>query len=110
MDTGIVIPVTASELTTKVATSEVPLLVDVYSDTCAPCALQGPILESFTRINDGRVNVVKLSADDYADMVRTLGVNSVPTLILYDKGLERKRLVGLHALDDLQQELLPHLS
>lgn len=89
--------------------SEVPTLVDFWAEWCAPCRAIAPILEEIAGEYDGRLNVVKLNADDHPGVVQKLGVMSIPTLILFANGEERARIVGARAKQQLLKEIDPHL-
>ena len=66
-------------------------LLDFYSDTCGPCKMMDPILDS---IADAIVPVVikKINVLKESDVAAKYGVTSIPTFIMVngDKELGRK--------------------
>ena len=100
---------TAESFETSIA-GDTPVLVDFWAEWCAPCRAIAPILEEIAAEKTGKLDVVKLNADDHPEVVQRLGILSIPTLILFAKGEERARVVGARAKDALLKEIEPHLS
>ncbi len=89
--------------------AETPTLVDFWAEWCAPCRAISPILEEIATEYDSKLRVVKLNADEHPDVVRKLGVMSIPTLILFANGEEKTRIVGARAKQQLLKDIDPHL-
>ena len=64
-------------------------LVDFYANWCGPCKMLSPILENLEGIK-----ILKVNVDEYQDLAREYAVMSIPCLILFENGKERKRNVG----------------
>jgi len=82
--------------------SPTPVLVDFYADWCGPCRAQGPVLESLAGSYKGRVKFVKLNVDLAGKTASKLGVESLPTLMLFDRGKIKAATVGFHSSADLK--------
>ena len=68
-------------------------LVDFYADWCGPCKTVLPIVDSIA--NERRDVVVgKVNVEDENGLAAKYGVRSIPTLIVFENGKEKKRLVG----------------
>lgn len=89
---------------------ELPVLVDFWAEWCAPCRAVAPILEEIARENEPRLRVVKLNVDENPDIAKSLGILSIPTLILFAKGEEKARVVGARAKEQLLRDIEPHLG
>jgi thioredoxin 1 len=98
-----------SETFDEQVAAETPTLVDFWAEWCAPCRAISPILEEIATEYDSKLRVVKLNADEHPDVVRKLGVMSIPTLILFAKGEEKTRIVGARAKQQLLKDIDPHL-
>lgn len=71
------------------------ILVDFYADWCGPCRAMTPVLEKVAEEFKGKAVIAKLNIDDAQGIAAQYQVTSIPTLILYKKGTEAGRLVGL---------------
>ncbi len=73
------------------------LLVDFYADWCGPCRRMGEILEE---LKD--VTVLKVNTDEHQDLAMRFGVMSIPTLILFQNGVEMSKRIGLQTKEELE--------
>jgi thioredoxin 2 len=80
----------------------VPVLVDFYADWCGPCHMMAPTLDDFAKRNAGQALVLKLDTDASPQIAGRYGIRGIPTVILFDKGTERGRHVGVVDLEKLQ--------
>ena len=80
----------------------VPLLVDFWAPWCGPCRAMAPALEQLGRDLAGRVVVAKLNTDEDPSVSQELGIQGIPTLILFSGGREVDRLVGARPLAELR--------
>lgn len=71
-----------------------PVLVDFYADWCAPCRALMPTIEVIARDYDGDLTVLKLNTDTNIASRERFGISSIPTLLMFDKGELRHRIVG----------------
>ena len=80
------------------------VLVDFYADWCGPCKMIAPIIEE---IADERkdIAVFKLNVDESAAIAIKYNVMSIPTLIVFENGQEKTRIVGLRQKDDILSRL-----
>lgn len=62
------------------------VLVDFYADWCAPCKKMAPYLAEIQSEMTGRISVVRINADDNPALLRALGVDALPVLLLYQNG------------------------
>jgi thioredoxin 2 len=93
-----------------VATSPVPVLVDVWAPWCGPCRMVSPVVEQMARDRAGRLKVVTVNADEAPGVSARLGVRSIPTLVLYADGRERDRTVGARPAPALTGWVDQHLT
>ncbi|MGD9684970.1 MAG: thioredoxin [Candidatus Obscuribacterales bacterium] len=83
--------------------SRTPVLVDFYADWCGPCRAQGPVLERLAGSYEGRVKFVRLNVDLAGKTASKLGVQSLPTLMLFDRGRIKAATVGFHNSADVKE-------
>ncbi|HOX42355.1 MAG TPA: thioredoxin domain-containing protein [Myxococcota bacterium] len=77
------------------AESALPVLVDFWGPQCGPCRMLAPILESFARKARGRALIAKVDTSRHTRAAVRLGVSSIPCLILFQRGQELRRQLGL---------------
>ena len=85
-----------SELEDRILQSQGPLLVDFWAEWCGPCRAVAPTLEELGKDYLDRATIAKLNVDENPEAASRYGVRSIPTLILFQGGEERERLVGAH--------------
>jgi thioredoxin 2 len=88
------IEVTDASFASEVEASSQPVLLDVWAPWCAPCRAIAPMLDNVAREMTGRLRVAKLNVDENPMTAARLGIQGVPTLILYKHGHEIDRIVG----------------
>jgi thioredoxin 1 len=103
------VQVTDSTFDAQVLKSDVPVLIDFWAEWCGPCKVIAPILEQIADEYDGRIKIAKVDVDQNNQMAMQLGVQSIPTLILFKNGQAVERWVGSLPKDRLLSRLLPHL-
>ena len=79
------------------AVAEGVVLVDLWAPWCAPCMMQGPIVEKVAQTVGQKAKVVKLNADEGQATAARFGIRAIPTLLLLKDGVEVKRFVGVQS-------------
>ena len=74
--------------------AKLPILIDFYSPTCAPCHMMSPIIEDLAKRRAGEIMTVKLNVDTNPQVAAQFGVQGVPTFVIVSKGNERGRTTG----------------
>ena len=100
---------TSSTFDETVNSSSTPILVDFWAEWCGPCKQIAPILEQIAAEMPDRIRIAKLNVDDYGDIAGRFNVMSIPTMILFDGGEMKTRIVGAMPKSRMIQELTPFL-
>ena len=76
-------------------------IVDVYADWCGPCKMISPLLEQLSS-ELTNVKFVKLDADADGELVRSFGIQSIPTILFFKNGELKQKLIGFQPKDRLK--------
>ena len=96
---------TEENFESEVLKSNVPVLVDFWAPWCGPCRMVAPIVEELGRQFAGRLRVAKVNTDDHHYRAGSLGIQGIPTLIMFKNGREVDRIVGAVSKPVLQSRV-----
>lgn len=96
-----VIDVNKDNFKEEVLNSEKLVLADFNADWCGPCKMLRPILDDVSNRNNN-VKIVSINIDDNDELAEEYNVSSIPCLVLFDKGKEVKRNIGLISSDEIE--------
>jgi thioredoxin 1 len=66
--------------------SKQPVLVDVYSDTCAPCHAMKPVLKELKDRFGEKLRIIKINGPQNMKFMRDYRIEAFPTLMLFQGG------------------------
>lgn len=94
----------------EVLQSELPVLVDFWAAWCMPCLAIAPTVAQLAKEYKGRIKVCKINVDDAGVTAGKCQIQSIPTLAIYVKGVEVKRVIGGLPKAQLESLLKPYLD
>ena len=104
------VSVNDSNFRKEIIESDVPVLLDIWSDSCVPCKKLEPIIMDLAQRYEGRLKVAELHPERGPQTMARLGVRGTPTVIYFKEGREVERVVGfrgsLYHSEFIDHELL----
>jgi thioredoxin 1 len=89
-----VLELNADNFQREVIESALPVLVDFWSPTCAPCRRIAPVIDEMAGESGGRFRVGKVNAWEQPDLAVRYRISAVPTLLVFQGGEVVNTLVG----------------
>lgn len=90
--------------------SSTPTLIDFWAEWCMPCRRVAPVIDSVAIEYAGRLNVAKMNVDENQAVPISLGIQSIPTLMLFKDGTLVDMHVGTTDKDGLRQMVDKHVQ
>jgi len=97
--------VTDTNFAEIVERSTVPVLLDLWAAWCGPCRILAPTIDSLAKELAGNVLVGKVDVDANPRTAARFRVQSIPTLLILDKGREIERIVGVQSKEAILGKL-----
>ncbi len=94
--------ISKADFDAKVLASELPVIVDFYSDSCVACKKLAPVLGGAEEDFEDKLTVLKLNTTFDPEVAEKYEVKSTPTLILFKNGELVDRKIGFVKPSDLQ--------
>jgi thioredoxin 1 len=91
---------TDADFETKVLNAANPVVVDFYADWCGPCKFLAPVIEEMAKELAGKADVYKVNVDDVQSLAARYGIQSIPTVIVFNGGQPAKQFVGVRGKEE----------
>ena len=86
--------VTDETFDAEVLQSSKPVVVDYWAEWCGPCRMIAPIVEQIHGELGEKVKIMKMDIDENPATPMSLGIMSIPTVIIFKDGKPAERTVG----------------
>jgi thioredoxin 1 len=87
----------------EIINGDTPVLVDFTAVWCGPCKMMKPVLEELHQRKGDKLRIIKIDIDKSPAAASAFNVQSVPTLILFQKGKQLWRQSGVMQASSLEK-------
>ncbi len=94
---------TKHEFETKIRHSPQPVVVDLWAPWCAPCRVMMPAFKEAEKKYAGKAKVLRINADESPEVIRSLHVFGIPTVVGFSHGEEIVRRSGVQSPHNLDK-------
>ena len=81
------------------------VVCDFWANWCGPCRMLGPVMEQLSEAYGGRASFAKVDVDENGDLAASLGIYSIPAVIVFEDGAEKARSVGFLPEEQMREFL-----
>ena len=105
-------PVEVDSVTIKryVKHSDLPVLVDFWAPWCNPCQMFAPTYRNYAEKQANQIICLKLNTEENQQSGIDYNIRSIPTLALFENGLEVQRISGAMNESQLHQWVTQNCS
>lgn len=96
--------ITRENFETEVLKSDKPVLLDFWSERCAPCRMVSPLIDELaSEVTNAKIG--KINVDEQPELARDFRVMSIPMLTIVKDGKVVKVSVGARPKADIKAML-----
>ena len=90
--------------------AKLPILVNFWGESCAPCKVLLPILHKLADEFQGQFILAKINTDTQPELVQQFQIRSVPTVLLVSEGQLLDQFDGVKPESEIRAFLKQHLT
>lgn len=86
----------------EVIKSKNKILIDCYATWCGPCKMLSPIIDKIADENNSCA-FYKIDIDSAEEVTNEYDIMSIPTLLLFEDGKLKDKIIGLRSKKELEE-------
>jgi thioredoxin 1 len=103
-------PITLTDFNFNESVHNHPLLiVDFWAAWCGPCRMVSPIIDQLSSELAGKAVFGKVNVDDNLGTSNALGIQSIPTIVIFKNGQAVERIIGAMTKSQLISKISRHI-
>ena len=103
-------PITLTDFNFNESVHKYPLLiVDFWAAWCGPCRMVSPVIDQLSSELAGKAVFGKINVDDNTNTSNALGIQSIPTIVVFKNGQAVDRIIGAITKSQLTSKISPHI-
>ncbi|MFH1756526.1 MAG: thioredoxin TrxC [Pseudomonadota bacterium] len=95
------VELTGANFEKNISSNAIPVVVDFWASWCGPCKMMAPIFHQAAAQLEPRYRLAKVNMETEPGIAQQLGIQSIPTTIIFKNGKEIARRVGAMDLGTL---------
>lgn len=99
------VKITEDNFEQQILQSDIPVLVEFYTDGCVNCKKFSPVLADLAEEFEGRARVCKINADVNEKLVAQYDISYAPSLLFFKGGKEIERKTSNYAKEQITETL-----
>lgn len=93
----------------EIMNSDKPVVVDFWAPWCGPCKMMSPVIETLSDKYDGKASFAKVNIDNNNRLAGSLGISSIPTVVVFSGGKAVDGFVGFRPQQDVESIIDKHI-
>lgn len=89
--------------------SDKPVLIDFFAEWCGPCKTLSPLIKQVKEEFGDQLKVLKIDVDKNPRLAESLGIQGVPTMMIYQNGQLKWRQSGVLPAQAIAAEVQKHI-
>ena len=87
-----------------------PVIVDFWAPWCGPCKAMAPTFASLAEAYGNQMKFAKCNVDEHASVAQRYGIQSIPTLMIFQGGQPIQSITGMVPRSNLEKAIEQALS
>ena len=103
-------PITLTDFNFNESVHKFPvLIVDFWAAWCGPCRMVSPVIDQLSSELAGKAVFGKLNVDDNTNTSNVLGIQSIPTIVVFKNGQAVDRIIGAMTKSHMISKISPYI-